>query len=435
MARFIAFRNEGERRGLKVTNKRFNLSLGERTDITASKKFNVNDVVELCRMSKNRRTILRSRCMSNWRNASIKAESNGRGYMRVARKEVESDEYNSRRAAWHARIMELGGRHQTGGRYWYGGDPLPDGRVEQFDDDMQFPIRDLSSLSTAPSDSDFTYSFTDIDSVTAPLGIPWELSKDTPFASTITFTGLTWDLVARTVSLPPQKAQKYLSAIADWRSRSRHTLSEVQKLHGKLLHTCLVYPPGRAYLTRLEGMLGIYHKKPHMALSPADGLHADLEWWIAALSRPSLSRPIPGPIELIEIHAYSDASSTIGIGIVIGSRWRAWLLTPGWDRGDRDITWAEAVGFELLATVVLSTASPGSHFIIHGDNNGVVEGWWNCRSRNHEVNVIFRRIHALCEASQCTLHTRYVASASNPSDGPSRGVYPPRSRSVAVVQC
>jgi len=64
---------------------------------------------------------------------------------------------------------------------------------------------------------------------------------------------------------------------------------------------------------------------------------------------------------------------------------------------------------------------------MYGDNRGVVEGWWKGRSRNRPTNTIFKRIHELSASSHCSILTRYVPSAHNPADGPSRGIYPPES--------
>ncbi|CAA7270000.1 unnamed protein product [Cyclocybe aegerita] len=55
-----------------------------------------------------------------------------------------------------------------------------------------------------------------------------------------------------------------------------------------------------------------------------------------------LSKPIPRPTPIIDLVAYSDASSEVGIGITIGQKWRAWRLLPGWKANNRDIGWAEA---------------------------------------------------------------------------------------------
>src|SRR5262249_24568311 len=48
-------------------------------------------------------------------------------------------------------------------------------------------------------------------------------------------------------------------------------------------------------------------------------------------------------------------------------------------------------------------------------------------SRNSAVNRVFRRVHAFLDARNITIRTRYVPSADNPADAPSRGEYGPTS--------
>ena len=67
----------------------------------------------------------------------------------------------------------------------------------------------------------------------------------------------------------------------------------------------------------------------------------------------------------------------------------------------------------------------GEHLLVHGDNRGVVEGWWKGRSANKPTNRVFRHILQLLEDCNRKIHTKYVPSAQNPADGPSRGCYPP----------
>lgn len=328
-------------------------------------------------------------------------------FIRIRRKYVSA--FNKMRAECHGRIMARGGRHHTGGRFWFGGDALPDGRVEEFDEDMAFPVRDLSGESPrSEHDKLFTYNFDDIDAVTKPLGYVWELAKDYPFASEVPFTGLIWHLDNRVVSVGREKKLKYLASIAEWRTSSAHVLLAVQKLYHQLLHVTLVIPMGRAYLTNLEAMLGIFHDSPHKPRTPPADTADDLAWWESVLSRPVLCRAIPGPCEVFDCGAFSDASSGTGIAIIINGRWRAWRLLPGWDRGDRDIGWAEAIGFEFLVYAVISSTSAAetTHFKLFGDNTGVVEGWWNNRSRNRETNAVFRRIHDFLERTNYSVHSR-----------------------------
>ena len=203
-------------------------------------------------------------------------------------------------------------------------------------------------------------------------------------------------------------------------------LLEVQQLYGKLLHASLVIPTGRAYLTSMETMLSLFHDSPFLPRTPPRDTPGDLEWWKHRLSHPVPPRPIPEPKPLIDYRAYSDVSSGFGVAITVGPRWRAWHLVPGWQSQGRDIQWAEAVGLELLVIHLLTASSEGEHIKVYGDNRGVVEGWWKRSSANIPTNRIFRRILELSKSCNRVIHTRYVPSAENPADPPSRGRYPPR---------
>ena len=344
------------------------------------------------------------------------------------------EEYNRLRERWRSRIASNGGRQQKGGRFWYRGDALPNDQPEEFVEDMSLPLKDLFADQGKPSSSIFSYSMENVDAISARLGVPWEHSKDIPFGNVVPFIGFEWDLDNKTVKLQEKKKQKYLSALEEWRRRATHTLDDVQRLYGKLLHTCLVVPEGRAYLTKLEKMLGVFHDAPHKPRHPPRNTDNDLLWWLRTLSEPILCREIPGASEVIDVQAFSDASSSLGIRVVIRDRWRAWALKPGWNNDEKDITWAEAVGMELLVRTILDQAPRGAKFKIYGDNRGVVEGWWSGRSRNTETNEVFKRLHSILRVHGCEIYTRYVPSASNPADGPSRGVLPSLNKLLPPVE-
>ena len=331
-------------------------------------------------------------------------------------------EYNHCRSQW-SRDIKARGMHQEGGRIWYGGFIFEDGTLEEFDEDCRFPCRDLSHQSPrSVTDAQFTYNFDDIDKVSSQLGIPWDCSKDQPFSNSSTYIGFDWDLSSLWVSLSSAKKEKYSRAILEWNARSSHVLNDVEKLYGKLLHACSVIPSGRAFLTSLEAMLRTSHHSPFVPHSAGKGVARDLDWWLSVLQRPILGRPIPAPVDLCNVGAFSDASSGIGIAIVVSGRWRAWRLIPGWQtlHGQRDIGWAEAIGFECLVRYLYGTSSTTRHFTIHGDNKGVVEGWWNGRSRNKPVNEVFKRIHSFIGIDDPlhSFHTVYISSKSNPADAP-----------------
>jgi hypothetical protein len=333
-------------------------------------------------------------------------------------------EYNEARKAKAQVIAEQGGRLKDNGRWWFKGDVLADGTHEQFAEDCTHIVRELASEHTGNTVLSHAYDFSHIDQISSQLGIPWELSKDTPFSSTPTFIGFTWDLENGTVCLTTAKCLKYMNTINDWLRTTAHDLEQVQKLHGRLSHASLVIPEGSAYLTSLQLMLGIFGNNPFMPHRQPRGTIDELRWWLHTLnSKPPI--PIPHYLHTTDHQAFSDASTSRGLAIVIGNKWRVWRLHKHWKSSRRDIRWAESVAFELLIRALLTLDQSSSSLTVYCDNQGVVDGWKKGRSRNTPTNATFRRVHNILASPPRRVFAKYVPSADNPADGPSHGRYPP----------
>jgi hypothetical protein len=118
------------------------------------------------------------------------------------------------RQGWHQTIMLNGGRHQSGSRFWYQSESMPDGSPAEFDEDAACPLADHSSHSNHSClDSTFTYCDADIDNISRQLGIPWEPSKTIPFSSTVPYLGFDWNLAERTVAISDKKKAQYSNRI------------------------------------------------------------------------------------------------------------------------------------------------------------------------------------------------------------------------------
>jgi hypothetical protein len=338
------------------------------------------------------------------------------------------DNYNTRRRAARRLIeaRDTGRPCRERGSRWWEGAKHDDGTVDAYVEDLAFDVRNLSDATErSDHDAQFSYCMADIDTITDPLGIVWGEGKTLPFASANLYLGFLWDVQRRTVAVPLEKRSRYLAAIRAWHARRTHTLREAQELHGRLQHLCFILPLGRAYLAWIQIFLGLFdaERERYMERTPPKRLPDDLDWWEHQLLVHSLERELRGPARVRDVHAYSDASSGTGVGVVIGDQWRAWRLLPGWQDKHRRIQWAEAVGFELVCRYVFSDAPRETQLRIWGDNNGVVEGWWRGRSANIPTNEIFKRLAVFLAERGCTAHTRYIESARNPADDPSRGVY------------
>ena len=227
------------------------------------------------------------------------------------------------------RIAMHSGHETKGGRSWFAGSSLADNRIEEFNEDHTFPLRNLS-LSSPRTDAnhEFCYNINNIDHISSDLGKSWETSKDIPFSDQPTFLGLTWNLADQTVALAEPKCKKYLGVIHNWNARRTHTLNEVQKMHGKLIHVALIFPEGWPYLVNIEAMLSIFDNRPFLPRTPPQGTADDLNWWTHRLDKPAPPSPIPSPQPIVELNAFSDASSSTGIGILLNGCWRAWYLRP-----------------------------------------------------------------------------------------------------------
>ncbi|KAF5339290.1 hypothetical protein D9757_014866 [Collybiopsis confluens] len=294
-------------------------------------------------------------------------------WLRILRAHL--DEYNKLRKELQERVRQSGGVIHNKGRLLYRGHTLPSGQQEEFDDDFMFPLIDMSGASSRSiEDSKFTYAFCDIDQVTLPLGYTWALEKRYPFCESPTYFGFQWHLETRTVSIPAEKRAKYSEHINRWEKQPTHDLDEATSLHGKLLHVSLVLRRGKAYLTELEKFIANFsHVASHVRHHVPRHWPADLAWWKDILAAPISSR-IPGPTNLIDVHAYSDASSGYGIGLYIRGYWRAYRLLPGWrgNHNERDIGWAEAVGFYLLVQTIRGQATRGHQYKIWE----TTKEWW-----------------------------------------------------------
>ena len=164
-------------------------------------------------------------------------------------------DYNIAQLKWNEEIKRTETPH-TGSQIYFSGTLREDGTTEEFSEDCSHPIKDLTTNSMRScEDEQFSYNLSDIDEISAKLGIPWEITKDQPFANSTIYIGFVWDLKACTVALSPAKIDKYTKAIQDWLSRTRHNLKHVQELYGKLLHAAPILQQGCAYLTGLESML------------------------------------------------------------------------------------------------------------------------------------------------------------------------------------
>lgn len=102
------------------------------------------------------------------------------------------------------------------------------------------PISNSSDVTT------YDYDESLITAVAHALGVPWSLVKQSPFHFIFTYIEFIWNLIDKSVSLSPEKRNKYITKLSSWNLGAAFSLKECQSIIGTLNHCCLVHYPYRS---------------------------------------------------------------------------------------------------------------------------------------------------------------------------------------------
>lgn len=280
-----------------------------------------------------------------------------------------------------------------------------------------------------PTDTWTEEEFTD---VTSPFGVPWAHAKTRRLAFVQRYIGFDWDLRARSVSLPEEKKAAVVKVMEDWLvPGARVSAHEAASLHGKLVHVSSIFKLIRPFLRSVAHFANgfLSHRARLEVPSP---VARDLEWTKYVLLSSPNCLPLQ-PQAAIDLEWWGDASSSFGVGVVVGGHWAVWRYADGVCVGpgrEYDIGWAEAVAVELgllmaLHEGLVSRESHGGRtLLVRSDNQGVVAVTNSGRSRSRNTNIVLKNIYRSLARSQLLLRTEYVRSRDNVVDALSRGDIP-----------
>lgn len=297
--------------------------------------------------------------------------------------------------------------------------------VPKYEDDLK-PFR--SPTPNGPFvDGEYHYDY-DHDEMLrqiSSLCVPWHEEKgDKTFAFVTTFIGYLWDIPQKLVSLPEPKRRKFHERVRRFIASFGNqpcTMRDVEKIHGSLCHVAFVHLDGRSHLPSLSNFAASFHGDEFIKRCPSHSMITDLTWWLNKLSQPNVSRPLHPCGPLKDLGLYVDASTSWGIGIVIGDEWAAFRLSPSWKIPGRDICWLETVAIELLVYFLESKGFRDTHLLLHSDNQGTIGALEKGRSGNVHINLAVRRTHLALMSLSIATQTAYIESHANPADPISRG--------------
>jgi hypothetical protein len=302
------------------------------------------------------------------------------------------------------------------------------GPAKNWVDDFVFfrsPIAPTPSSSSQPlTTAIYPYDLDTIESITQPLGWPWKHSKTKPFSSTFTYLGFLWDLNAKCVQIPIKKKSKYLDRLTPWTEGSKFSRKDAESILGTLVHCALAVPDGRSHLPSLSRFAASFTgaRSDFIRKSPPSAVLNDLTWWRLRLQEDFCGSTLARPPPPSPIGFWVDASTDWGIGIVFDGHWEAIKFVDGWKSGGRNIGWAEFIAIELGLLRAIAQGHHDKHFIIHSDNQGVIQAIQGGKSRSPEQNLVLQRILHLLATHSIWISPSYVPSSSNLADEPSRGL-------------
>jgi hypothetical protein len=255
------------------------------------------------------------------------------------------------------------------------------------------------------------------------MGVKTNKGKFAPFAIEQKFIGFIWNGAEKTVQLPNRKLFDRVSQLKMFLAQETFTYKDVEFLVGRLNHVSYILPQLRCYLCSLyQWMKGRKFYTSEQTL-PQDVL-ANLNEWLHTLLTFTPTRLMPNPAPT-EIGWVGDASTSFGIGILIGNQWSQFQLRHQFFDPDQ-----EEVRIARLKTIVIRLGigmlevlgiRKGKTFIVWTDNTtteGVVR---KRKSKDETVNEEWKKIQAALVRLQMDIKARRVTSKENRANQLSRG--------------
>ncbi|KAE8217493.1 hypothetical protein CF319_g8429 [Tilletia indica] len=256
---------------------------------------------------------------------------------------------------------------------------------------------------------DPTVTIADIVSITAELDFPWNHDKTVDFSPEPKYIGWLFNIAARKVTLPRDKAERYASQAVDFQQETRRSLKDTMQLLGCFQHVATVARDLRPYLSEISAFIAGWKQENEFQTRfvPIEVRHEAAQW-VRALSITPFVRSFAPPSSRFSETVWVDASTEWGIGVVIGQSWSAWQWQPGWDRDGRGIGWAEAVALELGLLAVLDMGGQDSLVDFRSDNQGVLSSYKLGHSRGRQINSVMKRIVAVERDEQIRLDIKLL---------------------------
>lgn len=268
------------------------------------------------------------------------------------------------------------------------------------------------------------------------LGVITNEKKCSDFRYEQKFIGFVWDGFNKTVCLPENKLQERLTQIKDFLEQDqKFSRDQVEVLAGRLTHVSYLLPQLRCYLNSLYRWVHSWVHLHSKQLLPADAREDLLFWRTTLLSFKNMR--LIASAEPKDIQWVGDASTSFGIGVLIGEKWTQFRLKKGWElceNGKRGIAWLETVAIRIgLLMLAHMDIRQGQNIVVWTDNTTSESTVRKRKSRDYHVNEEWKLIQHLLVQMQLDITPKRVISAENQADTLSRGVATGHEESKRII--
>lgn len=256
------------------------------------------------------------------------------------------------------------------------------------------------------------------------LGVQTNDKKLSKFQHEQKFIGFIWNGMEKTVRLPEEKLKERQLQIEVILNGNSFSFNQIEIFVGRLSHVSYLLPQLKCYLCGLHRMKKDWHYKIAKR-KISDDVREDLEFWKLTLLSFKHLRLIASPVP-IDISWVGDASTSYGIGVLVGKKWVQFKVTDAWKNSDDDhrhINFLETAAITIGLLMVLHLAiTPGRTLVVWTDNTTAQAAVTNRRSKNRAVNKEWKVIQHLLIGSQLDIVAKRVTLSDNSADQLSRGL-------------
>ena len=248
-------------------------------------------------------------------------------------------------------------------------------------------------------------------SICQDIGVPLAPDKTVGPSQVLEFAGIRLDTVQMVASLPPDKIDKFSSAIQNMLESKSVQLKQIQSLAGMLNFACGVIAPARAFSRRLYN-LSIGLSRPYHHRKITREVRADLLVWKNFLDSYNSKTFFLDYNFLSQdlLHLYTDSSSTIGYGGVFGHQWFHGL----WSDSTRGSNIAILELYPICLAIKLWGEQLSNKCLqINSDNMAVVHIINNSTSKDPTIMTLLRSLILDCMYFNIIIRSSHLIGKNN----------------------